>query len=430
MSSFVSADVCRGVCFHIVFGFAGSAGVVFVLTRVVVGASCCSGWYGTVLVEVRFPQNCSMPISGCCSIALWVEVSVVWLVVIALPSRLRTVWLISASCCATSGFRYVAVVLAVAFWWVFPEWRLRCYGGERLLALWVEVLPKMPCVVFVCRCSLYVEMSCRHCRLDCLCGSLFGRCRSRCCALGRVSGRGAGQVVFLSVFEFSWLCWWDFVCPHGREVGFISRALWTLPDGWCCFHMAFGAMSCTVATFVAKASFRCMFILYLSCVLEALAVVWCVALSACMSPFRLAMSCFRPSFSVSGRLVRIAPVELSTFARVLYTVFVHPVSCRMSGLALLCGRVVVLTTRKSCFPLSGGWSLVASVARVELGSDIVELWSHTVAPVFRELLCLGRVVLLLLVGVPAALAGRDSLLQEFVAGRSWWRLVRRVFLAV
>ncbi|MQM23455.1 hypothetical protein Taro_056519 [Colocasia esculenta] len=102
---------------------------------------------------------------------------------------------------------------------------------ERLLVLWVEVLPKLPCVVFVCRCSLSVEMNCRRCRLDCLCDSLFGRCRSRCCALGHVSGRGAGQVVFLSIFEFSQLCWWDFVCPHGRKVGFVSCALWTLPDG-------------------------------------------------------------------------------------------------------------------------------------------------------------------------------------------------------
>ncbi|MQL84525.1 hypothetical protein Taro_017034 [Colocasia esculenta] len=27
------------------------------------------------------------------------------------------------------------------------------------------------------------------------------------------------------------LRWWDFVCPQGREVGFVSRALWALPDG-------------------------------------------------------------------------------------------------------------------------------------------------------------------------------------------------------
>ncbi|MQM17797.1 hypothetical protein Taro_050774 [Colocasia esculenta] len=78
----------------------------------------------------------------------WFEVSIVWLVVVALPSRLRCIaWLpcvlvrfprivgcclgevrsqdcsrlIFAGCCATSGLRYAAVVLVVAFWWVFPR---------------------------------------------------------------------------------------------------------------------------------------------------------------------------------------------------------------------------------------------------------------------------------------------------------------------
>ncbi|MQM15940.1 hypothetical protein Taro_048892 [Colocasia esculenta] len=136
-----------------------------------------------------------------------VLVSVVWLVAVALPSRLRCIaWLPyvlvmfsrTVGCCP--GLRYPDVVLAIAFWWVFPERGLGGFGGEQLLALWVEVLPKLPILVL-------------------------------CCALGCVSGRGAGQVVFPSVFGFSWLRWWDFVCPHGREVGFVSRTLWTLPDG-------------------------------------------------------------------------------------------------------------------------------------------------------------------------------------------------------
>ncbi|MQM20594.1 hypothetical protein Taro_053618 [Colocasia esculenta] len=63
------------------------------------------------------------------------------------------------------------------------ERRLSGSGGERLLALWVEVLPKLPCIVF------------------------------------RI------------IFRVSQLRWWDFVCPQGREVGFISRTLWALPDG-------------------------------------------------------------------------------------------------------------------------------------------------------------------------------------------------------
>ncbi|MQM13227.1 hypothetical protein Taro_046154 [Colocasia esculenta] len=99
-----------------------------------------------------------------------------------------------------------------------------------------------------------------------------------------------------------------------------------------------------------------------------------------------------------------------------------------------------------------------------LGACVIRLWSHVVAPVFRELLCLGGVVCFCVVGVPAALAGkglviptepclrgsppyslqvgtrcrrsslsdghgggllrgRDSLSQKFIAGRSWWRFV-------
>ncbi|MQL70725.1 hypothetical protein Taro_003044 [Colocasia esculenta] len=123
----------------------------------------------------------------------------------------------------------------------------------------------------------------------------------------------SNKFVFLIVFWVSRLRWWDFVCPQDREVGLVSHTLWALPDGglvcaigvwlvvpfvgvlashrgflfrvrerpvvcplpllsmgclgWWCFHMAFGDMSRTVATFVVKAP-----------PLEALVVVWCVAL--------------------------------------------------------------------------------------------------------------------------------------------------------
>ncbi|MQL95128.1 hypothetical protein Taro_027793 [Colocasia esculenta] len=98
-------------------------------------------------VEVRVPLPlglllCSLKSSTV--LPLWFEVSVVWLVAVALPSRLRCIaWLpcvlvrfprtvgccpsevrsqdcselVSASCCATSGLRYAAVVLAIVFWW-------------------------------------------------------------------------------------------------------------------------------------------------------------------------------------------------------------------------------------------------------------------------------------------------------------------------
>ncbi|MQL95281.1 hypothetical protein Taro_027943 [Colocasia esculenta] len=84
-----------------------------------------------VLVEVRFPQNCVVLVSGCCCAALWVE---------------DCSGLVSASCCTTSGLRYAIVVLAGAFWWVsqndalvvLVEFYLLRSG--RLLALLVEVV--------------------------------------------------------------------------------------------------------------------------------------------------------------------------------------------------------------------------------------------------------------------------------------------------
>ncbi|MQL84553.1 hypothetical protein Taro_017060 [Colocasia esculenta] len=127
-------------------------------------------------------------------------------------------------------------------------------------------------------------------------------------------------------------------------------------SGWWCFHMAFGAMSRTVATFVAKASFRCVFLLCISCVLEALVAVWRVALPTCgvlealsFPPLghlvladALWLYCYRCGVAALPRLgspigvflvglVRSVPVELPTSACVLCAIVVCRVSCRMSG---------------------------------------------------------------------------------------------------
>ncbi|MQM12710.1 hypothetical protein Taro_045629 [Colocasia esculenta] len=112
-----------------------------------------------VLVEVRFPQNCVVLVSGCCGIALWVENDALVVLVEVLPEPVVLLPL-------SVVFSLLAICLGLHSGDVFPE---------RILALWVEVLPKPP--------------------------------------------------------YFSRLCWWDFVCLQGREVGFISRALWALPDG-------------------------------------------------------------------------------------------------------------------------------------------------------------------------------------------------------
>ncbi|MQL89744.1 hypothetical protein Taro_022324 [Colocasia esculenta] len=99
------------------------------------------------------------------------------------------------------------------------------------------------------------------------------------------------------------------------------------------------------------------------------------------------------------------------------------------------------------------WLFLPDLVEIrDVGACVVRLWSHVVAPVFRELLCLGgcvpkccfRIVFdpagfagvvfgLTRVVVEAflcfhcfvVLCGRDSLSQEFVVERSWWRLVRR-----
>ncbi|MQL70600.1 hypothetical protein Taro_002950, partial [Colocasia esculenta] len=72
--------------------------------------------------------------------------------------------------------------------------------SEQLLALLVEVLPKAAlCSFWLSLLSLFVEMNCRCCQLDCLCYSLFGRCRSRYRVLSCVSDYCVGQLVSLVV---------------------------------------------------------------------------------------------------------------------------------------------------------------------------------------------------------------------------------------
>ncbi|MQL81866.1 hypothetical protein Taro_014332 [Colocasia esculenta] len=126
-----------------------------------------------------FPKNFVVLISGCCGVALWVEVhclaAVFWwcfpglfvvvLVTVPLPlglllcslksSVVLPLWLRSLLSGEGSSQDYSGLFIPVV---VLPQ--------ERLLALWVEVLPKLPCVVFACRCSLSVEMSCRYFWLD------------------------------------------------------------------------------------------------------------------------------------------------------------------------------------------------------------------------------------------------------------------------
>ncbi|MQM20502.1 hypothetical protein Taro_053524, partial [Colocasia esculenta] len=128
------------------------------------------------------------PLVEHCDTCLWLLPALCWLV--ANSGEVLSEFFSLGS---GGGLRYAAVVLAVAFWWVFPEQCLGGSGGERLLALWVEILPKLPCVVPLTVCLAVV--------------------------LARLS---------LCSFVHSRSCWRDFVCPQGQKVGFISRALWWL----------------------------------------------------------------------------------------------------------------------------------------------------------------------------------------------------------
>ncbi|MQM19260.1 hypothetical protein Taro_052261 [Colocasia esculenta] len=108
------------------------------------------------------------------------------------------------------------------------------------------------------RCIAWLIMSYRYCRLDCPCYSMPRRCRLRCHALGRAPGSGAGQVVFLSVFEF---------------LSCAGETSWVPVVGWLASFLA----PCVLCQ---MASSRCVFPLVPQLRLDALVAVWCVALSA------------------------------------------------------------------------------------------------------------------------------------------------------
>ncbi|MQM21810.1 hypothetical protein Taro_054855 [Colocasia esculenta] len=123
---------------------AASVVVVSLMLRL---GSCSRSSSLLVLVEVRLPQNCVVLISGCCGVALWVEVHRLAAVFCwCLPELFLVVlvrgqfWLVSASCCATSGLWYAVVVLAVALWRVFPERRLGGSGGVPVVGCFASFL--------------------------------------------------------------------------------------------------------------------------------------------------------------------------------------------------------------------------------------------------------------------------------------------------
>ncbi|MQL79674.1 hypothetical protein Taro_012116 [Colocasia esculenta] len=207
-----------------------------------------------------------------------------FLVAVALPSKLRCVawlpcvlvrFLRTICCCPSEGFSQdcfalvstvaelrqslrCAVGLAGAFWRVFLE---RCLGGsgggsprtclrcfcssigcsvlsDGLCCLVVGLCILVKVLLRIALCRFYWRffpgvlcMSCRCCRVDCLCYSLLGRCQSRHCALGCASSCCVGQLASLFISEFLGCAGGTSCVPMARMVCFVSRTLRALPDG-------------------------------------------------------------------------------------------------------------------------------------------------------------------------------------------------------
>ncbi|MQM17990.1 hypothetical protein Taro_050972, partial [Colocasia esculenta] len=244
----------------------------------------CSGgvsqnYFFVVLVRVPLPLGlllCSLKSSTV--LPPWFEVSVVWLVTIALPSRLRCItWL--------PWLRYAVVVLAGVFWWVFPVWRLGGSGGVvGFVSCALRALPDgslvsamgVWLVVLLWKCQSHLVVTpCVWKRLVVRvllpCFPLVARGDDAplwCCVaksarlllvkvvvLDPVCGPVFGRLAVLLAFQlFGEHCGCSAGCA---SCGSASLALLfpLLPVGclgWWCFHMAFDAMLHTVATFVAK----------------------------------------------------------------------------------------------------------------------------------------------------------------------------------
>ncbi|MQL78158.1 hypothetical protein Taro_010582 [Colocasia esculenta] len=109
------------------------------------------------------------------------------------------------------------------------------------------------------------------------------------------------------------------------------------------------------------------------------------------------------------------------------------VGLQLGWAAVVCGCVLCCDSLASLY-LGRWWFCVWALDLVELflpdlmevldvGACVVRLWSHVVAPVFPLCSRFARLT-------PLLSSGRDSLSQEFVVRRSWWRFVRRALPAV
>ncbi|MQL94420.1 hypothetical protein Taro_027080 [Colocasia esculenta] len=189
-----------------VFDSAGSAGVIFGLTRVVVKAFTLFRYFVVLCSRVVLLLLIRVPAALAGRDSLSQEFVAGW-----------SWWRFVAPCVASSLFEFIAYLTGL---------NSNPSGSSNL---WVAARPsRVPGggpggrVVTV--------MSCRRCQLDYPCCSLPECCRPRCGAFTVCLAIVLARLSFCS-FACPRPCWWDFVCPHGQEVCFISRALWALPDG-------------------------------------------------------------------------------------------------------------------------------------------------------------------------------------------------------
>ncbi|MQM19094.1 hypothetical protein Taro_052094 [Colocasia esculenta] len=388
------------------------------------------------------------PLVEHCDTYLWLLPALCWLVVNSgevLPEFL--------SVGSGGGLRYAVVVLAGAFWWVFqngalvvlvegsrPVWLVVPFLGLRLLEgglwwvvlfrlepwcivlhlRWLLVLVLAPCVV---PCVLIVALSVVHQALVMACVrvsplSLGSECvrflwlHSRCVSWSDHEDDLGGEV-FRSSFSGVG-GWWRrrrLVCGAGASARSEEEAAVALRRP----IRGFGSSFCISAV----------------CLPSDAAIAMHVVTSEEASP-RSDATLSRESgcSSLHGGCSLAVSSSVGSVGLALWAVFsgfrsmgslgVPCVATRLlfrlvevcNGRA--CGEMVLLTW---LLGVSHGdtWLFLPDLVEVrDVGACVVRLWSHVVAPVF----------------LPAALAGRDSLSQEFVVGWSWWWLVRRALPAV
>ncbi|MQM18289.1 hypothetical protein Taro_051277, partial [Colocasia esculenta] len=256
-----SSVSCKRVLLLLLGAYAMSMVSGSLVLRLSSSSACASVWVcREVGVFARGKQMlvCRVaPLVECCYTCLWLLSALCWLVV-------NSCKLLPEFFSVGSGGSENGLLLS--------GWLVRSCGFSQsgALVVLVEVLPGPACVasevLLAAVFSLMVRVVGRLGRLLALLVEVLPKAAFVCGAFDRMSGRGAGQVVSLIVIEFlscaggtscvpvvEWFA--SFLVPYVLFQMVVWRASWVF--GWLC-------LSWDVVTFMAKASFRCVFCLYLN----------------------------------------------------------------------------------------------------------------------------------------------------------------------